>query len=130
MRQRLNGLRGAGARVAPLALLLLAVTTAQAASLGWMKGETASFFTDRDWELVRETLDATLAHAADGETREWSNPKSGARGSMTPVTTEMHGDVTCRRLRIESMARGSSSSGAYLFCRRGDGAWGFGRPEG
>ena len=99
-------------------------------ALGWMKGETARYFTDRDWELVGQALQSALDDAPDGETREWSNEKSGARGSMTPVTTEMHGDVTCRRLRIESMARGSSSSGAYLFCRRGDGAWGFGRPEG
>jgi surface antigen len=109
------------------ALLTLAV---QAASLGWMKGETARYFTDRDWELVGQTLRAALDDAPDGETREWSNEKSGARGSMTPLSTETRDDVTCRRLRVESVARGSSSSHSYLFCRRGDGPWGIGEPAG
>lgn len=111
-------------------LVALLALAAQAASLGWMKGETARYFTDRDWELVGETLQATLDGAPDGETREWSNGKSGARGAMTPLSTETRDDVTCRRLRVESMARGSSSSHSYLFCRRGDGPWGIGEPTG
>lgn len=119
-------------RIAPWAAALVALlgVAAHAASLGWMRGETASFFTDRDWELVGQTLEAALAGAADGETREWSNDKSGAHGRMTPLTTETQGDVTCRQLRVESTARGSSSSHRYLFCRRGDGPWGIGQPAG
>jgi surface antigen len=112
----------------PLAALL--ALAAQAASLGWMKGETARYFTDRDWELVGQALQATLDGAPDGETREWSNEKSGAHGSMTPLSTETRDDVTCRRLRLESVAKGSSSSHSYLFCRRGDGPWGIGEPTG
>jgi len=110
----------------PLAALL--ALAAQAASLGWMKGETARYFTDRDWELVAQVLQSALDDAPDGETREWSNGKSGARGSMTPLSTETRDDVTCRRLRVESVAKGSSSSHSYLFCRRGDGPWGIGEP--
>jgi surface antigen len=116
------------ARAFPLVALL--ALGAQAASLGWMKGETGRYFTDRDWELVGETLQATLDGAPDGETREWSNGKSGARGSMTPLSTETRDDVTCRRLRVESVAKGSSSSHSYLFCRRGDGSWRIGEPAG
>ena len=112
----------------PLAALL--ALAAQAASLGWMKGETARYFTDRDWELVAQVLQSALDDAPDGETREWSNGKSGARGSMTPLSTETRDDVTCRRLRVESVAKGSSSSQSYLFCRRGDGPWGIGEPAG
>lgn len=113
-----------------LALGALLALAAQAASLGWMKGETARYFTDRDWELVGQALQSALDDAPDGETREWSNEKSGARGSMTPLSTEIRDDVTCRRLRVESVARGSSSSHSYLFCRRGDGPWGIGEPAG
>lgn len=108
----------------------VAMAAAQAGSLGWMKGSTASFFTDRDWELVGETLTATLDTAADGETRQWSNDRSGAHGRMTPLSTEPRGDATCRKLRVESTAKGSSSSHVYVFCRRGDGGWGIAQPAG
>lgn len=116
---------------AGLRALLLAATLAApaagAASLGWMKGEAASFFTDRDWQLVAETLDATLASAADGESREWTNDKSGARGRMTVLGSETRGEMTCRRLRVESTAKGSSSSHQYRFCRREGGDWAIGQ---
>ena len=116
------------AAVVGIAGLLLAAA-AMPASLGWMKGDAPSFFTDRDWALVAETLTATLDTAADGEAREWSNQASGASGKMTPLATETRGDVTCRRVRVESAAKGASSSYRYLFCRRGDGTWGIGQPK-
>ena len=105
----------------------LAASAAGAASLGWMKGEAASFFTDRDWQLVAETLDATLDSAADGESRDWTNDKSGARGRMTVLGSETRGEVTCRRLRVESAAKGSSSTHQYRFCRREGGDWAIGQ---
>jgi len=114
------------------ALLLgsvLAASVSGAASLGWMKGEAASFFTDRDWQLVGETLAATLDSAADGESRGWENDKSGARGRMTVLGSETRGDVTCRRLRVEATAKGSSSSHQYRFCRREGGDWAVGQPS-
>jgi len=121
--KRLNASRATMA----LACLLFAAT-AMPASLSWMRGGPASFFTDRDWDLVSETLNATLDEAADGESRDWSNDKSGAGGKMTALVTETRADVTCRQLRIESRAHGASSDDNYTFCRRGDGAWKIGAP--
>ena len=112
-----------------LAATLLGGPSAGAASLGWMKGEAASFFSDRDWEILQATLDQALESAADGETREWANESSGAHGRMTPLASETRGDVACRRLRIESTAKGASSSYRYLFCRRAGGPWGLGHPK-
>ena len=106
----------------------LAASVAGGASLGWMKGEAASFFTDRDWQLVAETLTSTLDSAADGESLSWENDKSGARGRMTVLGSEARGDTTCRRLRVESAAKGSSSSHQYRFCRRDGGDWAIGDP--
>lgn len=116
-----------GLRALLVATLLVAAPAAGAASLGWMKGEAASFFTDRDWELVGEALAATLDSAADGESRTWENDKSGARGRMTVLGTETRGDRTCRRLRVETTAKGSSSSHQYRFCRREGGDWAIGQ---
>jgi surface antigen len=105
---------------------LLVAPAAGGASLGWMKGVAASFFTDRDWELVGETLTATLDSAADGESRDWQNDRSGARGRMTVLESETRGDLTCRRLRVEATAKGSSSNHQYRFCRREGGDWAIG----
>lgn len=118
-----------GAFRAVLVAVMLASPVAGAASLGWMKGEAASFFTDRDWELVGEALAATLDSAGDGETRAWENDRSGARGRMTVLGTETRGDLTCRRLRVEATAKGSSSSHQYRFCRREGGDWAIGQPS-
>ena len=73
---------------------VLGVSVAGAASLGWMKGEAASFFTDLDWTLVSEALTVTLDTADDGESRDWANDKSGARGRMTVLVTEARDDLT------------------------------------
>lgn len=116
-------------RIAIVLAGLLMATTAMPASLGWMKGGAASFFTDRDWDLVTETLNAVLDTAADGDGREWSNEKSGADGKIIALATETRGDVTCRRVRVESRAKGASSGDSYVFCRRGDGPWGIGQPK-
>jgi len=115
--------------VLALAAALLAAPPAGAASLGWMKGEAASFFTDRDWELVAEALTATLDTDADGASREWANEKSGARGRLTVLSTDTQDGTTCRRLRIESTARGSSSSQQYRFCRQQGGGWAISTPS-
>jgi surface antigen len=111
------------------AVLLLAGGPAAAQGLGWMKGDTAGFFTDADWQLLEETLTAALNEAVDGEPREWRNERSGAQGKVTPLVSDRRADVTCRRVRIESAAKGTSSSYRYLFCRRGEDRWRLGQPR-
>jgi surface antigen len=121
-----------GTRPLLAALLLssaLAAPVASGASLGWMKGQAAQFFTDTDWKLLDETLNAALDEAPDGEAREWRNDKSRASGRITPLASHTRDDVTCRRVRIESSAAGVESSYRYLFCRRADGPWGIGMPK-
>jgi len=112
-----------------LLALLLVAPAATGASLGWMKGQAAQFFTDADWKLLGETLTAALDAAADGEAREWRNDRSRASGRITPLSSHTRDDVTCRRVRIESSAAGVENSYRYLFCRRADGPWRIGLPK-
>jgi len=111
------------------AVLFLVGGSAAAQGLGWMKGTAAGFFTDTDWQLLEETLTVALNEAADGEPREWRNERSGSHGKVTPLISDTRADVTCRRIRIESAARGTSSSYRYLFCRRGEDRWRLGQPR-
>ena len=112
-----------------LLLLLLTAPVGLGASLGWMQGQAAQFFTDEDWKLLARTLDDALDDAADDEAREWSNDKSRASGRITPLASNTRGDVTCRRVRIENSAAGIRNSYRYLFCRRGDSDWALGLPR-
>jgi len=112
-----------------LLLLLLSAPVALGASLGWMQGQAAQFFTDEDWTLLGSTLTAALDEAGDNEPREWKNDKSRAHGRITPLASNTRDDVTCRRVRIESFAAGIENSYRYLFCRRGDGEWALGLPR-
>jgi len=107
----------------------LAGPVASGASLGWMKGQAAQFFTDADWKLLGAALTAALDEAADGEAREWRNDNSKASGRITPLASHTRDDVTCRRVRIESSAAGVENSYRYLFCRRAEGPWGIGMPK-
>ena len=106
----------------------LAGSPAAAQGLGWMKGSAAGFFTAADWQMLRQAVDEAFSEARDGEPREWRNDKSGAHGTVTPLFTDTRDDVTCRRVRIESSARGASDSFRYLFCREGEGRWILGLP--
>ena len=124
MHRRFHGLHGVF-----LLTLFLVAPSAVGASLGWMQGQAAQFFTDADWKLLDETLTAALDGAADGESRDWRNDRSRASGRITPLASHTRDDVTCRRVRIESSAAGVRNSYRYLFCRRADGPWGIGMPR-
>ncbi len=107
--------------LAVLVLLPLCVTPLLAASgLSWMKNAPARHFADADWALFSETLDKALNQDTG---MDWANPKSGASGSITPVSSGEQNGMTCRKTRIINQAKGQSASSTYTFCQAPDGSW-------
>jgi surface antigen len=94
-----------------------------ASNLSFMKDTPYVHFTDKDHKLFNETLDATLNQEADGETRAWSNPASGAGGNIKVLKTFKRGVATCRSVSIANKAKGRAASAEYNFCRQTSGKW-------
>ena len=80
-------------------------------------------FNEQDMKLFRQTLDDVLENGADGDTRKWSNPKTGAEGDVTANSTFTRGAAPCRTVTVRNAARGLTSSGNYSLCKQANGKW-------
>ena len=80
-------------------------------------------FTPEDVKLFRQTLDDVLEHGAEGDTRHWSNTKTGAEGDVTATASFTRGATPCRTVTIRNAARGLTSSGQYNLCKQANGKW-------
>ncbi|MGH8447518.1 MAG: hypothetical protein ACREVL_19810 [Solimonas sp.] len=83
-----------------------------------------------DKALANAAFRDALNGAADGETRSWSNDKSGASGSIT-LLRSYHDAATkldCRETKIELKARGRENKGPYFLCKTAEGQWKFAKP--
>lgn len=109
-----------------LALLFVGIGNAIASTeLRWLNNAPARHFTERDWEVLMENVQRVLDETPDGETVEWANEKSGAHGSLTPVSTGERDGMKCRNLEMENHARNVSAKSNLEYCQRPDGSWGF-----
>lgn len=109
------------------ACLLAAAPAALAFNYGFLRTSVLERLTREDIEIgsqtTREALDS-------GEDREWSNPATGARGTIRILGTVDVGSRTgCRRTRLEVTAGGRSGSGTYTLCKTPSGAWNFHTPS-
>ena len=111
-------------RLAAGLLLSVLAGTATASNLRWLDNSPARHFTDDDWELASDAARRALNEAADGETVSWENPRTGASGTLSPLSTLSRDGATCRRLQTSSSARGTTGGSVFEFCQRPDGTWG------
>jgi surface antigen len=105
------------------ALCFLLVGSSVAMELRWLNYSPVRFFTDRDWDLARAAARTALSETEDGVAIEWSNPDSGNRGTMTPLSTAERNGTRCRQLRIVNHANRTDGSAVYEFCLQPDGRW-------
>ena len=63
-------------------------------------------------DLLREAGRKALMSVADGDIEGWSNPDTGAYGTIQPQSTEERGGRTCRRTLIYNNAGGASGTSA------------------
>ena len=60
-----------------------------------------------------------------GATESWSNPNSGAQGTVTLQGTRTIRQMPCRTLRYDMMTRGMprATETTFTLCRTADGSW-------
>lgn len=105
-------------------LVLLVLPLAQGANFRWLDSSPARHFSDRDWQLLGDTVDLALNTGRDGQRFEWSNPDTGSSGTLEPApATGRYAGGGCRRLKMENHAGNESSRSSHTFCRQEDGSW-------
>jgi surface antigen len=79
--------------------------------------------TKEDLALFQTNMREALEQDPDGTTRRWENPKTGASGTLTPVSTFEQNGMKCRRLEIVSDAQGLTARSTFNMCKQADGTW-------
>jgi surface antigen len=108
--------------------VLLAITVLPAAAAGWgavlSRGPVVDF-NDEDMRLFLEAIRTTLG--ADGEPQpvEWSNPASGAGGTLRVVgRPQVAGFKECRRVQATVHSRRQTGKPAtWTACKDPAGQW-------
>jgi surface antigen len=108
------------------ACLLAAAPGAQALNSGFLRTSVLEKLTAADVEIgsraAREALDS-------GGGREWTNPATGARGTIRILgTVDVPNHTGCRRTRLDVAAGGRSGGGNCSLCKTPSGAWNFHTP--
>ena len=108
--------------VALVACLALAAPLAHAAGLGFMGRGPMAKFSQEDHDQFRGALGRALSTDKLNEAVSWSNPKSPAKGSITPQKSFERDGLPCRTLRVVNEYSDLRSDGVYSMCKR-DGRW-------
>jgi surface antigen len=112
--------------LAALALLAFAAP-AQAFNYRFLQTSVLERLTPEDVDIGTRATGAALESGQDGE---WSNPATGASGTIRILgTVDVGGRKGCRRARLDVSAGGRSGGGTYTLCRTPKGAWNFYTPR-
>lgn len=103
------------------ALALLGSGVSHAANMAFMADQAMYRFTDQDAEFFNQAAQEALK-AKDGTEIKWSNPGTGAFGTLTPYP-DTEKDANCRVIHMVNIAENVKSAGYYRFCKRADGSW-------
>lgn len=108
------------------AAVALACLVSSAAAIGantsFMQDSVLAELRDDDVTLLMTTIDEALA-LPEGESRSWANAKTGAQGTITRRAEYSKDGRECRKLRVETQARGRSGGSEWDYCRGAGGRW-------
>jgi len=108
-------------RTAVVALLLAAAGAAGAQSnMRFLKDAPIQKMTQEDLALMLKNSNEALSRNADGETSGWTNPKTGASGTATPLRTFTQKGMKCRAAQYTNHAGGFNGGGTHTLCRVGN----------
>lgn len=107
----------------------VAATIGLAVLGGWLGAEIGEELSREDQRIVGETAQDALENNDAGETADWSNPKSGASGSVTPGPTYVGGSGpaagrSCREIDVVVTPDGKpAKQTTRTACRNANGDW-------
>jgi surface antigen len=108
------------------AAALLASGNATAFNLSFLGDSVVQRLTRADARMLNAAVQAALAAEHEGAEQHWSNPETGASGSVKFRRAFQRGDAPCRSLQIRTTAQATTAGGIYELCRQADGTWTFG----
>ncbi len=111
-----------------LALALLVASAAlpfagHGANMRFLEFSPSAFFTDKDWDLIRDAAQDLLDNQKDGTTVTWKNDESGFNGTLTVLSTYADFGTTCRRMKVFSDAIQVSATRIVNMCKNKEGLW-------
>jgi surface antigen len=109
------------------AIALLAVApAAQAFNYRFLQSSVLERLTPEDIDIGTRATGTALNSGQDGE---WTNPATGASGTIRVLeTVDVGGHKGCRRVRLDVTAGGRSGGGNYTLCKSSRGTWKFYTP--
>ena len=117
-----------GRLVTLTAIALLAVApAAQAFNYRFLQSTVLERLTPEDIDIGTRATGTALDSGQDGE---WTNPATGASGTIRVLeTVDVGGHKGCRRTRLDVTAGGRSGGGNYTLCKSSRGTWKFYTPR-
>lgn len=109
------------------ALLAVAMAVAAGTALAQpypvLGGTPMSKMSEKDLALYQEALTKALDAGKDGQQSKWSNPESGASGTIEPRRSFKAGGKECRDVYLENRVKGRHEKGTWAYCREPGGPW-------
>jgi len=110
-----------------LACALLAPAVAGAFNFRFLRDTVLQQLTPEDIQIGTRATRVALDRGEDGE---WSNPATGASGTVRILATvDVDDRRGCRRTRLAVSAGGQTGSGTYILCKVPSGEWNFYTPR-
>lgn len=86
-------------------------------------GTPLSMMSEKDIALYEEAVKKALDEGKIGRQSNWSNPETGASGTIRPKRSFKQGEKECRDVYLVTRAKGRHEKGTWAFCREPGGAW-------
>jgi surface antigen len=109
--------------IAGTAVLALVSPPMHAFNTQFLDNTPISRLNDEDIEIMLQTLTLALDNADNGAEVEWSNPKTGNHGTITPLDNNTVDSRDCRLTVIKTFAGELTGSARYQLCKADDGEW-------
>jgi len=111
-------------RIAAMLLVAMLGAAPAAAQYLFLDNSVLEVMTKQDVEDFRQAIRQAVEKEPDGHTVGWSNPTSGASGTVTPVRSyQGKQGLPCRSVEVYTKAKDRDSRGTWQFCKSGT-RWG------